>query len=272
MIFLSIGAVIMAIGLELILVPNQIMDGGVVGISIMLSHLTNWKLGMFIFLLNIPFFYLGYKQIGKSFTLSTIYGISVLSLSTYLLHGFDPFTKDPLLATVSGGVVIGIGIGIAIRMGGCLDGTETLAILINKKLPFSVGEIIMFFNLFILGSAGFIFGLDRALYSLLAYYIAFKTIDVVVEGLNESKSVLIISDHYEEIAEQMINRLGRGVTYLNGKGAYSKGEKQVIYCIITRLEEAKVKKMVEAIDPLALIAISNVSEVSGGSFKKKDIH
>jgi len=143
--FIIIGAVIMAVGLEIFLVPNNVIDGGIVGISIILSHLSGWKLGTFIFLLNIPFFFIGYKQIGKTFALSTLFGITVLSIATSLLHPVPAFTEDILLAAIFGGVALGVGVGIVIRYGGSLDGTEILAILANKKLPFSVGEIIMFF-------------------------------------------------------------------------------------------------------------------------------
>src|SRR4051812_38440373 len=163
--FIIIGAILMGVGLEEFLVPNHVIDGGIVGISIILSYLTGWKLGVFIFILNIPFFFIGYKQIGKTFALSTLYGIIILSIGTTLLHPVPAFTQDILLATVFGGIVLGIGVGMVIRYGGSLDGTEILAILFNKKLPFSVGEIIMFFNLFILGSAGFVFSWDRAMYS-----------------------------------------------------------------------------------------------------------
>lgn len=271
-VFIFIGAVLMAVGLEIFLVPNKVIDGGIVGISIILSHLLGWKLGLFIFLLNIPFFFIGYKQIGKTFALSTLFGIIVLSIATTLLHPVPAFTEDLLLATVFGGIILGVGVGIVIRYGGSLDGTEILAILANKKLPFSVGEIIMFFNIFILGSAGFVFGWNRAMYSLIAYFVAFKTIDIVLEGLDESKSAWIISEHYRDIGDAILARLGRGVTYLNGEGAYTGDDKKVIFCIITRLEEAKLKSIVEDLDPSAFLAVANIAEVRGGRFKKKDIH
>lgn len=271
-IMIIIGAILAAIGLEIFLIPNRVIDGGIVGISIILSHLSGLKLGIFLFILNIPFFFIGYKQIGKTFAISTIIGITVLSISTYLLHPVSAFTADILLATVFGGLILGTGVGIVIRNGGSLDGTEILSILINKRTPFSVGEIIMFFNFFILGSAGFVFGWDRALYSYIAYFIAYKTIDIVIQGLDESKSVWIISDKHAIIGEAIMARLGRGVTYFNGEGAYSKENKKVIFCVITRLEEAKLKLIVEEIDPTAFVAVGNISEVRGGRFKKKDIH
>jgi uncharacterized membrane-anchored protein YitT (DUF2179 family) len=267
-----IGALLMAVGLEIFLVPNQVIDGGIVGVSIMLSHLIGLPLGLFIFILNIPFFFMGYKQIGKTFAISTVFGIGVLSYFTSLFHPVPAFTQDILLATIFGGMVLGMGVGLVIRNGGALDGTEILAIMITKKTPFSVGEIIMFFNVFILGAAGFVFSWDRAMYSILAYVIAFKTIDIVVSGLEESKSAWIISEKHNEIGEAIIARLGRGVTYLNGEGAYTGDDKMVIFCIITRLEEAKLKGIIDDIDPSAFLAVGDISEVRGGRFKKRAIH
>ncbi|MDN7240979.1 YitT family protein [Planococcus sp. N028] len=271
-VWIFIGAVLMAVGLEIFLIPNSVMDGGIVGISILLYVLTDISVGTFIFLLNIPFFIIGYKQIGKTFAISTLFGITILSVVTNLLHHVAAFTEDILLATIFGGVFVGAGIGLVIRNGGALDGSEILAILLNKKNPFSVGEIIMIFNIFIFGIGGFILGWDRAMYSIIAYVIAYKTIDVVIAGLDESKSVWIISDQYREIGEAIIARLGRGVTYLNAEGGFTGEEKKVIFCIVNRLEEAKMKSIVEELDPLAFLAIADINEVRGGKFKKKDIH
>jgi uncharacterized membrane-anchored protein YitT (DUF2179 family) len=270
--FIIFGASLMAIGLELFLVPNKVLDGGIVGISIILSHLLGWKLGIFIFFLNIPFFFMGYKQIGKTFALSTFLGITVLSIGTTLLHSVPGVTDDLLLATVFGGISIGIGIGIVIRYGGSLDGTEILAILFNKKMPFSVGEIIMIINIFIFIVAGFVFTWDRAMYSLIAYFIAFKTIDVAIQGLDESKFALVISDRSKEMGDAILARLGRGVTYLNGEGGFTGDEKKVIFCVITRLEEAKLKSIVEDYDKSAFLAVGTIAEVRGGRFKKRAIH
>jgi uncharacterized membrane-anchored protein YitT (DUF2179 family) len=271
-ILITLGALFVAVGLEIFLVPNHVIDGGIVGISIILSHLTGAKLGVFLFLFNMPFFFLGYKQIGKTFALSTLYGVVVLSIGTAFLHPVEVLTDDILLASVFGGIILGIGVGIVIRYGGSLDGTEILAIMFNKQLPFSVGQVVMFFNIFILGSAGFVFGWDRAMYSLIAYFIAFKTIDITIEGFDETKSVWIISDMHREIGEALLHRLGRGVTYLQGEGAYTGDDKKVIFCVVTRLEEAKLKSIVEDIDPEAFLAVGNIHDVKGGRFKKRDIH
>ncbi|MDF2964059.1 MAG: hypothetical protein K0S39_5794 [Paenibacillus sp.] len=270
--FMLIGSALFSVGLEIFLVPNNIIDGGIVGISIILSHLFHIPLGLFLVLLNLPFLLIGYKQIGKTFAVSTLFSVIIMSIGTTLLHPVKPITIDPLLAAVFGGIILGIGVGLVIRSGGSLDGTEIVAILVSKKSAFSVGEIVMFFNLFILGSAGFVFGWDHAMYSLIAYYIAFKLIDITIEGLDQSKSVWLISDEYEKIGDAITYRLGRGVTYLNGEGAYTGDNKKVIFSVITRLEEAKLKSIVDELDPKAFLAIGNIHDVKGGRFKKKDIH
>ncbi|MBS4217425.1 YitT family protein [Bacillus sp. FJAT-49711] len=270
--FVTIGAALMAVALELFLVPNHILDGGITGISIIIAHFTGWRLGIIIFALNLPFIYIGYKQIGKTFAMTTLYGIFILSVTSILLHNMIVVTEDLLLDTVFGGIILGMGVGIVIRYGGSLDGTEVLSILLNNKLPFSVGEIIMFFNFFIFTTAGFVFSWERAMYSIITYFIAFKVIDIVVEGLDESKSAWIITDKAEEVGDAILARLGRGVTYLKGEGAYTGDDKKVIFCVLTRLEEAKLKSIIEELDNSAFLAIANISEVRGGRFKKKHIH
>jgi uncharacterized membrane-anchored protein YitT (DUF2179 family) len=268
-----VGAILVSFSLEMFLVPNRVIDGGIVGISIMLSYLTHINLGVYLFLLNLPFLVFGYKQIGKTFAFSTLLGVGIMSLGTVFFAHNQAVTTDPLLAAIFGGIILGVGVGLVLRYGGSLDGTEILAIWIMRHLPFSIGQIVMFFNLFILGSAGLVFGSwDRAMYSLMAFFIAFKTIDITIEGFDETKSVWIISDQHEEIAETLLNRLGRGVTFLNGEGAYTGDFKKVIFCVVTRLEEAKLKSIVQEQDPEAFLAIGNIHNVSGGRFIKRDIH
>lgn len=270
--FLLIGALFASIAIEIFLVPNNIIDGGVIGISIISSHITKLPLGIFIFLLNLPFLILGYKQIGKTFVISTVFSVTTLALGVTFLHPVPGITKDVLLAAVFGGIILGVGVGLIIRYGGSLDGTEIVAIILDKRTGFSIGEIVLFFNIFILSSAGFVFGWDKAMYSLIAYFIAFKVIDITVEGLEESKAVIIVSEQPEVIADILMARLGRGVTVLHGKGAYSGDSKGVLYCVITRLEISKLKAIVEEIDTNAFVTFSDVHEVMGGRFKKRAIH
>lgn len=265
------GAALSSIGLEIFLIPNNIIDGGIVGISIMSSYLTHFPLGAFTFILNIPFFIIGYKQIGKSFVLSTFFAVVCLSVGVSVLHPIPGLTHDVFLAAIFGGIINGTGVGLIIRAGGSLDGTEIVAIIFDKKTSFSIGEIVMFFNIFILTGAGFIYGWDRTMYSLIAYFVAFKTIDIVVEGLDESKAVMIVSDENEQITEAILARLGRGVTLLNGQGGYSKAPANVIYVVISRLEIAKIKAIVHDFDKNALVTIGSV-ELAGKKYKKKSIH
>lgn len=271
-ILIILGAVLAGVALEVFLIPNSIIDGGITGISIMGAHITHIPLGVFLFVFNLPFLIAGYKSIGKTFALSTLLGVVTLSVTTSLLHHVKAFTDETLLATVFGGILLGIGVGIVIRSGGTTDGTEVVAIMVSKKTPFSVGQMVMFINLFILGSAGLVFGWDNAMFSLITYFIAFKVMDLTIEGFDESKSIWIISDNYREIGEAIVSRLGRGVTFLNGEGGYSGDSKQVIFTVVTRMEEAKLKSIVTELDPAAFLAVGNIHDVRGGRFKKKDIH
>lgn len=269
-----IGAMIAGYALEAVLIPNSVIDGGVTGVSIMGTHLFGIPLGVLLFVLNIPFVYLGYKQVGKTFALMSTVGIAALSISTVLMHNLTPIlsSDDPLLVVLTGGVLLGLGIGIVLRNGGALDGSEVLAVLVAKKVPFSVGDIILFINAFIFIGAGFIFGLESALYSATTYYIAKIVIDVVQVGLENSKSVRVVSSKSTEIGTAIQSRLGRGVTYTQGRGGFSNEEMEILNCVITRMEENKIVTIIKEIDPGAFVVISEVAEVRGGNFKKRDIH
>ncbi|VBB06689.1 uncharacterised membrane protein yitt [Lucifera butyrica] len=271
-VLLFAGSALAAIGLEEFLVPNQIIDGGIVGISIMASHLTGLPLSFLLIFLNLPFLYLGYKQIGRTFALSTLFSVFSLSFWVSFLHVTPEVTRDLFLAAVFGGITVGIGVGLIIRYGGSLDGTEVIAILLDKRTGFSVGEIIMFMNLFILGSAGLVFSWDKAMYSLVAYFIAFKVIDITIEGLDESKGILIVTDEPEEIAHALMARLGRGVTIWQGEGGYTGEPRKILYSIITRLEIAKLKTIIYEKDPNAFVTVNEVHDVMGGQVKKRAIH
>lgn len=273
-ILIVIGAAIAGYALEAVLIPNSVIDGGVTGVSIMGTYLFNIPLGLLLFILNIPFVYIGYKQVGKTFAIMSIIGIASLSISTVLMHQIEPIlsAKDPLLVVISGGVMLGIGIGVVLRNGGALDGAEVLAVLVSRKVPFSVGDIILFINAFIFLGAGFIYGLEGALYSATTYYIAKIVIDVIQVGLESSKSVRIVSKESEEIGSAIQDRLGRGVTYSSGRGGFSNETMDIVTCVITRMEENKLITIIKELDPGAFIVITDVAEVRGGTFKKRDIH
>lgn len=266
---LLIGSMIYSAGLNLFLVPNHIIDGGVVGISLIADALSPVSFSLLVVLLNIPFFFVGYKKVGASLTLYAMTAILMLSLWSPYFEAMEPFTKDPFLATIFGGVIIGIGVGLVIRSGGSLDGTEILAIWLDSRSSFSVGEIVMFFNLFILGSAGFVFSWNSAMYSLIAYFICAKMIDIVTNGLDESKGVLIVTDHSAEVADAIMNRMHRAVTFLHGEGGFLRGRKEVLYCVISRLEVTRLKFLTHDVDPSAFLSVFDVREVQGGFVKKK---
>ena len=268
--FLTLGPFIAAFALEVFLVPNNIIDGGIVGISIILSYLTKINLGLLVFVINIPFFLLAFNKIGKKFVIQTFYAIGMLSLFINLVTTHQhPVTHDLLLSTVFGGIILGTGVGLVLKNGGSLDGTEIMSLVLSKKFGFSVGEWIMTFNIFIYGASGLVFGWNKAMYAVLTYFIAFRVIDVVLEGLNSAKSIRVISDKAYEIGQELLDKLDLGVTYLKGVGAYSGTEKTLIYCVVSRLEMARMKQIIREIDPTAFISVVDVHEVYGGRTRKR---
>ncbi len=268
MFFLTLGPFIAAFALEVFLVPNNIIDGGIVGISIILSYLTKLNLGLLIFVINIPFFLLAFSKIGKKFVIQTFYAIGMLSLFLNMFSMYNhPTSHDLLLSTVFGGIVLGTGVGLVLKNEGSLDGTEIMSLVLSKKFGFSVGEWIMAFNVFIYGASGLVFGWNRAMYAVLTYFIAFRVIDIVLEGLNSAKSIRVISDKAHEIGDELLEKLDLGVTYIKGVGAYSGAEKTIIYCVVSRLEMARMKEIIKNIDPSAFISVVDVHEAYGGRTK-----
>lgn len=264
---LTFGIILAALSLESFLVPNLILDGGVTGVSMILSQLTPLPLSLFILILNIPFVYIGYKNLGKRFLIKAIYSMIMFSIVLSLFHHIPEFTEDILLATVFGGLFLGLGVGLVIRFGGCLDGTESVAMVLSRKTSLSVGQVVLIFNLFIYTLAGFIFGFDRALYSLLTYFITFKVIDMVAEGLEQAKAAMIITDKSAQLAQNIYDKLGRTVTTMDGKGLIS-GEKLVMYCVITRIEIPELKRIIADEDNSAFVTITDISEIIGSHIKK----
>ena len=271
-IYIFIGSIITAIGLEIFLIPNNIIDGGVVGVSIMLSAITGLPFGAFLILINLPFLYLGYKHIGKAFAIATTFAVISLSFWSSVFLPVLPVTNDYFLAAVFGGIITGTGVGLIIRNGGSLDGTEIVAILTDKKTVFSVGEIVMFINLFILSSASLVFGWDKAMYSLVAYFVIAKMIDVVLKGLEETYSVMIVTSQHTDILNRLMLEMDKGVTVLHGEGGYTKEKRKILYCVVTRLEIDKLKYMVLDIDEGAFVTINPVSDIVGGRLRVKKNH
>lgn len=263
---LTLGSIIGAFALETILIPNTILDGGVTGISIIISKLTSIPLSILVLILNIPFVYIGYKNMGKGFLMRAVYSMVLFSLSLSYFAYFDTLIDVILLATVYGGALLGLGVGLVIHAGGCVDGTESVALVISKRTSLSVGQVVLIFNLIIYFVAGFIFGIDRALYSLLTYFITYKVIDLVSEGFEQAKAALIVTEKGTDMAEEIYKRLGRTVTKLKGKGLIS-GEKEVLYCVLTRIEVFELKRICENLDQSSFISILEVSEIIGDHIK-----
>ena len=269
LILITLGSVMAAIALELILIPNLMIDGGMNGVSIILNTLFGGSLGLIIFIVNLPFLILGYRQLGKKFVFKAGYGMILFSILLEVFGNYSPLIDDTLLATVYGGIMLGVGCGLIIKEGGCLDGTEIVAILINRKKSVSVGQVVLCFNIVIYGAAIFVFGAERALYSLLTYFITYKVIDMVSDGLNSAKAAFIITDDGREIANEILKRLGRTVTVLSGEGIISHGDKRVLYTVITRFEISILKDILNEVDDSSFVTVFDVSEIIGNHIKSR---
>ena len=267
--FITVGAVIAAFALEEFLVPFKILDGGIVGVSMIISQLSGLPLGILTIVLNIPFVLMGFKRLGMRFLVKAIYAMVIFSVFLSVFKDMKAVTDKEILVVAFGGVLLGIGVGLILRYGGCLDGTEIVAMFLSKQVEFSVGQIVLFFNIIIYGVAGILFGPDRALYSLLTYFITSKVIDIVENGMEQGKSVMIITDHGKDIADAIYTQLGRTCTQMEGKGMVSNGKKTVLYCVITRVEVSAIKKIINDADVSAFMTISDVSEIVGNHIKRK---
>lgn len=269
--FITVGAVIAAFALEEFLVPFKILDGGIVGVSMIVSQLSGLPLGILTIILNIPFVLMGFKRLGMRFLVKAIYAMVLFSVFLGVFKDMKAVTDKEILVVAFGGVLLGIGVGLILRYGGCLDGTEIVAMFLSKHVEFSVGQIVLFFNIIIYGVAGLLFGPDRALYSLLTYFITSKVIDIVENGMEQGKSIMIITDHGKDIADKIYSQLGRTCTQMEGKGMVSNGKKTVLYCVITRVEVPAIKKIINDADVSAFMTISDVSEIVGNHIKKRKI-
>ncbi|MEB7657646.1 MULTISPECIES: YitT family protein [Mammaliicoccus] len=268
-----IGAFITAYGLESILIPNNVSDGGVTGISIVSSTLLNLPLGILIGILNIPFVWLGYKQIGKKFAFLSIIGILSLSIFTSIMHNIPTIIEgDSLLVTVVGGVIIGFGMGLALRNGGALDGIDMLAVLLSRKLPFGTSDLILFLNSFVFILVSTVFGLKGAILSSIAYFIASKVIHIIEEGFSGSKTFKIISSNHETLITEIQTKLGRYCTYSVITASDMQTQLTEVTCLINRLEEQKLKEIINTVDPKAYIAIYETADYHVGNIKKEDVH
>lgn len=260
-----------AFGLESFLVPSNFIDGGVTGISLLVSEVQGLPLPVLLVVINIPFVILGYRVISPQFAIKAAFAITGLAIVVATVH-FPEVTHDKLLVAVFGGFFLGAGIGLNVRGGSVIDGTEVLAIFLSRKLSTTMGDIIIVINVIIFSTAAYFLSIETALYSMITYLAASKTLDFVIEGIDEYTGVTIISTHSEEVRQMIIHVMGRGVTVYSGKRGFGKsGEKEIdiVYTVITRLELNKLNTEIEKIDPNAFIVMNSVKDTKGGMIKKR---
>lgn len=273
---LAMGVLSAGFGLKGFLLPNHFIDGGAVGISLLISEVTDWPLSILLLLVNIPFVILGLRTIGLDFAIKTAIGIVALAIAVEVIP-YPQITEDKLLVSVFGGFFLGAGIGLSIRGGGVIDGTEVLALNISKRSGLSVGDLIMIFNIIIFSVAAYLLSVETALYSILTYLAASKTVDFIVEGIEEYTGVTIISPKSEDIRQMIIHDIGRGVTIYKGERGFGRtGHREndidIIFTVITRLELSNLKAEIEKIDPNAFILMHSINDTKGGMIKKRPLH
>ncbi|WP_235207175.1 YitT family protein [Pedobacter sp. V48] len=272
-IFLIICGIVSAcFGLKSFLLPSGFIDGGVTGISLLISNITKLNLSYLIIIINIPFVILGYRQIGKVFAIKTSIAISLLAI-LLIIAPFKPITHDPLLIAFFGGLFLGGGIGLAMRGGCVIDGTEVLALYISKKSTLTVGNIILILNIIIFAFAAIFLGIDKALYAILTYLSASNTVDYIVNGIEQYTGVTVISEKNDRIKKFIINQMKRGVTIYKGEGGY--GEKKdidILYTVVTKLEMSKLQTAIRQIDPDAFVIQQQIADIKGGVVKRQALH
>ncbi|QEL19584.1 YitT family protein [Limnoglobus roseus] len=269
--YLTTGIFVASLGLASFLLPSHFIDGGVTGVSMLMSRISGLPLSVFLVLVNAPFVALGHKHIGRRFAVTS----SVAIVGQALCLEFVPFpvaTTDKFLAAIFGGFFVGAGVGLAIRGGGVLDGTEILAVIVSKRSFATVGEVVLGLNVLIFGTAAFYLGVEPALYSALTYFAGSKTIDYLLHGIEAYNGVLIMSAKHEPIRQAILSELGRGVTTFIGKGGYTAAQTEVLFCVVTRLEVTRLEGVVKGIDEGAFIVVLPVHEATGGVVKRRVFH
>jgi len=273
--FISSGVLAAGFGLKGFLLPNKFLDGGVMGISLLVYYLTEINLAYLVFIINLPFVVIAYTQVSKKFAAKTLLAIFLLAVVLRFLE-FPIITSDKLLISVFGGFFLGAGIGLSIRGGSVIDGTEVLAIYSSRKTTLTVGDFILSFNIIIFSVAAYVVNIETALYAILTYLVASKTVDFVVHGIEEYTSVMIVSERSDEIKRAITGKMGRGVTILKGSGGGGKNvqtpqDYDVIYTVITRLELQKMKTEIAKIDENAFVVENSVNDIKGGMIKKRPL-
>ena len=274
--FLILGGVLSAlVGLKAFIIPNKFIDGGVMGISLLINIVTNWSLALLVFCINFPFIILSIKTVNKQFAIKTTIAIIALSIALAFIN-VPLLTHDKILVAIFGGFFLGTGIGLAVRGGAVIDGTEVLALFLSRKLSVTIGAVILYINVLIFLVAAYLLSIETAFYSILTYIVASKAVDFIIEGIDEYIGVTIISIKSDDIRLMIIETLGRGVTIYNGKRGYAKkGEKlketDILYTVITRLELSKLKSEIEKIDPNSFLIMSSIKDTKGGMIKKRPL-
>ena len=269
-----LGSGLAVLAMKGFMIPNRFLDGGVTGISILLHEIFHFNISLLVIIFNLVFIYLGYKKIGKTFAVQTTLAVTLLSLGLFFID-INPITKDKLLIAIFGGILIGTGVGLVIRSGGVIDGSEVIAVFTKRKTGFSNSEIIMLMNSIIFAVAAFVFGIETAMYSIITYFTATRVTDYVVDGIEEFTALNIISSQQEEIKNFLVNELGKGITVYKGERGYLPGsfdiktDCEIIVTIVTRLEIKQIQDALLEIDPKAFSYVQSIKEATGGILKVK---
>jgi len=272
--FITLGILAAGFGLQGFLIPSGFIDGGMTGVSLLIHFLTKIPISLILFVVSIPFIFLAKKQIGKSFAVKTFFAIIGLSLCLELIN-YPIITYDKLLVAIFGGFFLGAGIGLSVRGGSVLDGTEILSVYLNRKINLSIGEILFMINILIYSVAAIFLGVEVALYSIITYLSASKTVDFIVTGIEEYIGITIISDKNEEIRRRLAKKLGKGVTIYKGKKGYNESnilDVDILFTVVTRLEVSEIRGEIISIDPSAVVLEQGIKEARGGILKKRPLH
>ena len=275
-IFIILGVLCAGMGLKGFLLPNDFLDGGVIGISLLLQIKTGIDLSILVVVVNLPFIWMGFRQVSWTFAIKTAVGIGLLALCLAFIP-YPIVTTDKLLIAVFGGFFLGAGIGLTMRGGGVLDGTEVLAIYVSRRSPMSVGDVIMVINVLIFGSAAVFINVETALYAMLTYLAASKTVDFIIHGIEEYIAVMIVSDRHEELRQLITEELERGVTVLKGEKGFGKrgmsgNDINILYAVVTRLEITRLKDKISEVDEKAFLIEHSIADVKGGMIKPRPLH
>ncbi|MGI6141662.1 MAG: YitT family protein [Caldicoprobacterales bacterium] len=264
--YIILGSFVYSVAINALFIPHQLLSGGVTGIAMMLEYLFRIPTSISIVVLNIPLFFGSYRLVGKRFTYLSIVGIICSSLFLFLTRGWIIAVNDTIVAAIFGGLIMGIGSGAVIKNRASLGGTDIISIIVNKYLSFNIGGIGMAINAVILTISAFLFNVEMAMLTIVAIFVANKAVDAIQEGFNHRKTIIIVSDKYQEIAEELLKKVKRGITFIEGEGAYTGEDKKLIYMAITVMELARTRDIVRRIDPAAFLSIIDTREVEGKGF------